>query len=436
MKKSLPFLVMYAFCLGTVFAQTSKKDSLFGKPVDMGNLTFESVNDVCDSLVWPNPNGQTITYIPLLAHSGYLTGINSYGDKAKGNYFDLSSVTSIYITKIMLGLGPVNGANGGNLVKPVNIVIYDGTGGTPGAVLGTYFSTLGEMAKNANKLSVFTFTPAVALPTSKKIFLMLEYPTLAWNMSSNAATKDTLVLLSTALNQVSNPIAWEQRADNSFHFMEDFWGDINLNNHIYPLVSSVSSNCNPLNPLPVDFGSFTATLKEKVIDLNWQTLIEANNDRFVVERSTDALKFTSVGTVISKAVNGNHQGQLNYQFTDANPAEGLNYYRIRQIDKDGASAFTKVVKIAYNVQESNNIVRSYYPNPTSDKLFIQLGAGIREVETVRFTDASGKILGTQKPAVSPDGILNVSTRTLRSGLNFATVILPDGKQKTIKVIKD
>jgi len=427
---------MYAFCLGTVFAQTSKKDSLFGKPVDMGNLTFESVNDVCDSLVWPNPNGQTITYIPLLAHSGYLTGVNSYGDKAKGNYFDLSSVTSIYITKIMLGLGPVNGANGGNLVKPVNIVIYDGTGGTPGAVLGTYFSTLGEMAKNANKLSVFTFTPAVALPTSKKIFLMLEYPTLAWNMSSNAATKDTLVLLSTALNQVSNPIAWEQRADNSFHFMEDFWGDINLNNHIYPLVSSVSSNCNPLNPLPVDFGSFTATLKEKVIDLNWQTLIEANNDRFVVEKSIDGLKFSSVGTMPSKAINGNHLGVLNYKFTDFAPSQGFNFYRIRQIDKDGKSEFSKTIKLNFTGQVNIDIILQYYPNPAKQTLMIQLGSGIKEVESIRFSDASGKTIRTVKPAVAPGGLINLSINELRSGLNFATIMLPDGKQTTIKVLKD
>ena len=95
-----------------------------------------------------------------------------------------------------------------------------------------------------------------------------------------------------------------------------------------------------------------------------------------------------------------------------------------------------MVKVSYNIQESNSIVRNYYPNPVSDKLFIQLGAGIRQVEAVRFTDASGKILSAQKPAVSPDGILNVSTKGLQSGLSFATVILPDGQQSTIKVMKD
>jgi hypothetical protein len=161
-----------------------------------------------------------------------------------------------------------------------------------------------------------------------------------------------------------------------------------------------------------------------------------NNQRFEVERSTDALKFTALGTVATKAINGNHQGQLNYQFTDANPAPGVNYYRIRQIDKDGSSEYSKMVKVSYNIQESNSIVRNYYPNPVSDKLFIQLGAGIRQVEAVRFTDASGKILSAQKPAVSPDGILNVSTKGLQSGLSFATVILPDGQQSTIKVMKD
>ncbi len=433
MKKTLTLLVIYTFCICSVFAQNSKKDSLFGKPVDMGNLTFETLNDVCDSLVWPNPIGQTINFIPLLGNNGYLTGTNMNGDKAKGNYFDLSSATSTFITRVMVGLGPVNGANGGNLSKPVNIVVYDGTSGTPGALLGSYPSTLGEMKDNANKLNVFTFRPAITMPASKRFFLMLEYPTLVWNTLSNPATKDTLVLLSTALNQVANPIAWEQRADNSFHDMEVAWGNLDMNNHIYPLVSTVATNC---NPLPVDFGSFTATLKENAIDLNWQTLTEMNNDRFVVEKSIDALKFSSVGTIPSKAINSNHQGVLNYQLTDIAPSQGVNFYRVRQIDKDGASKFSKTIKINYTGQVNNDIITQYYPNPVKQRLIIQLGAGISEVESLRFSDVSGKIIRTERPAVAPGGIINVSSNGLRSGLNFATIVLSDGKQKTIKVIKE
>lgn len=433
MKRTLSFMLLHAFLACSLFAQNNKRETLFDRPADLGNLTFVTTNVICDSLVWPEPVGQTITFIPLFSDNGYLTGVNSFGDKAKGNYFDLSTASGNFITRALVGLGPVNGASGGNLSKPVNIVVYDGTTGTPGAVLGSYAGTLGEMVSLANKMNIFTFSPAVPMPVSKKIFLMLEYPTLTWNNLSNPATKDTLVLLSTGLNQVANPISWEQRADNSFHFMEDVWGDINLNNHIYPIISTVALNC---DPLPVDFGLFTATLKEKAIDLNWQTLTEANNDYFVAEKSIDALKFSSVGTIASQAINGNHRGVLNYLLTDAAPSQGISFYRIRQIDKDGTSEFSKIIKINYTGQVNNEIITQYYPNPVKQRLIIQLGGGISEVESLRFSDVSGKIIRTERPAVAPGGIINVSTNGLRSGLNFATIVLPDGKQKTIKVIKE
>jgi len=352
---------------------------------------------------------------------------------AKGNYFDLSSSTANFVTRALVGLGPVNGANGGNLSKVIKIQVLNGTTGTPGKILGTYATTLGQLKLVQNKFTAFTFTPAIQLPASKKIFLILDYSTLTWNTSANASTKDTLTLLSTGYMQAANPLAWEQYADMTWHDMEDAWGNININLHIYPLVSSVAINC---NPLPVDFGTFTATQKENSVDLNWQTLTEANNDRFVVEKSIDALKFSSVGTIPSKAINGNHQGVLNYQLTDVAPSQGVNFYRVRQIDKDGASEFSKIIKINYTGQVNNDIITQYYPNPVKQRLIIQLGAGISEVESLRFSDVSGKIIRTERPAVAPGGIINVSSTGLRSGLNVANIVLPDGKQKTIKGIKE
>jgi hypothetical protein len=143
-----------------------------------------------------------------------------------------------------------------------------------------------------------------------------------------------------------------------------------------------------------------------------------------------------VGTIASKATNGNHLGVLNYQLTDAAPAQGANFYRIRQIDKDGKSEFSKTIKVNYTGLVNNDIIVQYYPNPAKQRLLIQLGSGITEVESIRFSDASGKTIRTVRPAVAPGGIINVSISELRSGLNFATIMLPDGKQKTIKVIKE
>lgn len=431
MKKFLPALLSLLLLFHFQSQGQSRKiDALRLQGNPMGNIALPVLN-ACDSIGWP-PTGLSVTWYGIPTDSGYLSGNNYYEDRAKGNFFDLSASGATYLNRAILGLGPVNAKSGGPLTAEVNVKVYDGSTDKPGALLGTFNSTLQEMRDRRLNFTIVVFPSAIPLPASKKIFLFLEFPTLVWNVPAVSTTNDTITLLSTAINQPATSIGWEQWSDNSWHSMASAWG-FKLNHHLYPLVSSTTDGC---NTLPVIFGTFSAKAGANGVDLNWQTITERNNRHFEVERSTDALKFSSVGVVLTKAIDGNHQGPLNYQFTDASPADGINYYRIRQIDKDGSSEYSKMIKISYNLQESGNIVRSYYPNPVSDKLFIQLGAGIREIETVRFTDASGKILGAQKPAVSPEGLLNVSTKSLRSGLSFATVILPNGQQSTIKVMKD
>lgn len=414
------------------FGQTKKKDYSGLISNEIKGLHLIAPDAACDSIGWPIPAGLAITYFGVQNNGGFLAGNNEYEDIAKGNFFDMTGTTANFVSRIILGLGPANGANGGNLTKVVNIVVRDGTANTPGAIIGTYASTLEEMKTRRSNLTLVTFSAPVPIPASKKIFLFLEFPTLTWIKDADPTTKDSITLLTTGNTQPAINIGWEQWSDKTFHSISSAWNGLKMIMHFYPLVSETANGCT----LPVTFGGFTAKIASSGVDLNWQTWTEMNNQRFEVERSTDALKFTALGTVATKAINGNHQGQLNYQFTDGNPAPDVNYYRIRQIDKDGSSEYSKMVRISYNIQENNSIVRNYYPNPVSDKLFIQLGAGIRQVEAVRITDASGKILSAQKPAVSPEGIMNVSTRGLRSGLSFATVILPDGKQTTIKVLKD
>ncbi len=432
MKKNL--LIFCVFSLFTLcsIGQSNKRNTAGLISNDVQGLNMISLNAGCDSVGWPVAPGLAITYFSLPNNGGFLAGNNEYGDIAKGNFFDMTGSTANYVSRVILGLGPTNGANGGNLTKVVNIRVLDGSTGSPGAVIGTYASTLEEMKARGSNLTLVTFSAPVPLPASKKIFLFLEFPTLTWVKDADVTSKDTITLLTTGNTQPDVNQGWEQWSDNGFHSISSAWGGLKMIMHFYPLVSETLDGCT----LPVSFGTFTGKTASNGIALNWQTITEVNNQRFEVERSTDALKFTAVGTVLTKAVSGNHHGPLSYQFTDANPAPGINYYRIRQIDKDGSSEFSKMIRVSYSLTENNAIVRSYYPNPVSDKLFIQLGAGIREVETVRFTDASGKILSTQKPAVAPDGMMNVSTKGLRSGLSFATVILPDGKQSTLKVMKD
>jgi 1,4-alpha-glucan branching enzyme len=117
--------------------------------------------------------------------------------------------------------------------------------------------------------------------------------------------------------------------------------------------------------LPVELMTFNAKLiQNNNALLVWVTASEKNNSHFELERSTDGKDFTKVGEVKGK---GNSTTQSKYEFTDKNLTNGTHYYRLRQVDFDGKNELSHIVSVSSN----KNIKFKIYPNPTTDKLFIQ-----------------------------------------------------------------
>lgn len=111
-----------------------------------------------------------------------------------------------------------------------------------------------------------------------------------------------------------------------------------------------------LNPLPVELTYFRASLTpEKLVNLEWQTASELNNDAFEVERSKDGFDFTSVARVNGA---GTTTGKTDYSIIDEAPLPGISYYRLKQIDFDGTYTYSHVVSVKRG--EDPFIV---YPNP-------------------------------------------------------------------------
>ena len=86
--------------------------------------------------------------------------------------------------------------------------------------------------------------------------------------------------------------------------------------------------------LPVSFISFDLSNEGNGVKFNWSTASEQDNDHFDVLRSTDGTNWT---TVTSVAGNGNSSAKNVYTAKDNNPVNGINYYRLIQYDKNGAS---------------------------------------------------------------------------------------------------
>lgn len=108
-------------------------------------------------------------------------------------------------------------------------------------------------------------------------------------------------------------------------------------------------NMPPSFPLPVKLTQFSAENYDNHIELNWATSEEIQADFFEIQRSTNGKTWTSAGQTTAS---GSEQGLTQYSFHDEGPGDGLIYYRLKMVDKDGSFAFSKIV----------STFREEYPN--------------------------------------------------------------------------
>jgi hypothetical protein len=97
-------------------------------------------------------------------------------------------------------------------------------------------------------------------------------------------------------------------------------------------------------PLPVTLIDFTVTKQNDDALLKWTTTMEENNKGFEIQRSTDVANWKVIGFVPGA---GNSQIRNDYHYLDQNLSAGTYYYRLRQVDLDGHSQFSKVVEITF-----------------------------------------------------------------------------------------
>jgi hypothetical protein len=142
--------------------------------------------------------------------------------------------------------------------------------------------------------------------------------------------------------------------------------------------------------------------------IQWATSEETNASHFELERSENAVVFTSINTV---AAAGHSNATNAYAYQEEFLPSGIYYYRIKQVDLDGKFNFTRVVST--NIEESS-IIKAY-PNPVSDLLNIESEKvlGIVEVFNVAGTKlyTSKQNLNTISLDMSkfPTGLYTVTT---------------------------
>jgi hypothetical protein len=139
-------------------------------------------------------------------------------------------------------------------------------------------------------------------------------------------------------------------------------------------------------PLPVHFSAFDVQAEGCKVQLHWSTAMEINNDYFIAERSTDGRTFKQIAKVQSA---GNSMEIQHYSLTDEHPTDGLNYYRIQQVDKDGKKSSTTVQSVIVRCDNSDGI--KVFPTVSNNSVRVILPAGYEEATVELLTTLGQKI---------------------------------------------
>lgn len=130
---------------------------------------------------------------------------------------------------------------------------------------------------------------------------------------------------------------------------------------------NLSSPCNTVL-LPIELLSFNAfaEIDHYEVLLNWQTAREEGSKSFIIERSTDAVNFKTIGKV---AAANYSQAIQEYTFVDDNlpligeKKGGLFYYRLQQISLNEEVLYSEVRAVNFPIEELTGF--NVYPNPTN-----------------------------------------------------------------------
>ncbi|GAB4418367.1 MAG: hypothetical protein OHK0039_29750 [Bacteroidia bacterium] len=180
--------------------------------------------------------------------------------------------------------------------------------------------------------------------------------------------------------------------------------------------------------LSVLFSAFDAEWIPRGEDvcLVWETQLEINSFRFVVERSLDGTAWETVGEHPAAGVSFN---PISYERIDENPNPAAQeiYYRLRLIDIFGEAVWSETIRFTREDPGTSNIVLRVFPNPTQDWLTVLLPPDLSEAGMeLELFDISGRRY-FYEVALTPGSEHVLDLRALRPGHYYLRVSFPGSR---------
>ncbi|MEO6549379.1 MAG: MBG domain-containing protein, partial [Ferruginibacter sp.] len=169
-------------------------------------------------------------------------------------------------------------------------------------------------------------------------------------------------------------------------------------------------------PLPVTYKAVKAYQQSANIAVEWTVENEINTSRYEVEKSVDGVNFTKVNNTVATGAN---RSSTTYSWLDVNPLSGNNFYRIRNIDKDGSFEYSNIVLVKTANTASGIRI---YPNPVENGVigaeFKNMASGVYSVRLINstgqtvFSKRISHAAGSSMEYLQPDYLLPSATYQL------------------------
>lgn len=171
--------------------------------------------------------------------------------------------------------------------------------------------------------------------------------------------------------------------------------------------TSTTVTISVFDPLPIKLTNFYGEPQGEDVKLTWQTQNEINNQGFEILRSIDSKSWFNIGYISGF---GSSQTIQNYTYIDENPVNGISFYRLNQIDFDGKSELSNIIRVSM-IEEAKIQI---YPIPTQTIVNIK-GISVETEYTIIRTN--GQLV--QSGQIYPDA--NINVQNLTNGIYFLKI---------------